>query len=82
MRALSITRKGGAKFEQAVPLWREARAGLRSAIGAETMAALTDLLDRSSRRLVTGGYAPLTQPLRQGPPKGRGVLSSAVDLGA
>jgi DNA-binding MarR family transcriptional regulator len=52
VRTLSITRKGRTTFEQAVPLWRAARAELQGAIGAETMAALTGLLDRSSAKML------------------------------
>jgi len=52
VRAVVITGKGRAKLERAVTPWREARALVEGAIGAETTAALKGLLDLSSAKLV------------------------------
>jgi DNA-binding MarR family transcriptional regulator len=55
VRALAITRKGRAKLEQAMPLWRAARAETEAAIGGETAAAIRGLLDLSSARISKRG---------------------------
>ena len=55
VRALSITRKGRTRLEQAVPHWRAARAELHDAVGADAAGTLTRLLDLSSGRLATAG---------------------------
>lgn len=55
VRALALTRKGRAKLEQAMPLWRAARAETEATIGGETAAAIRGLLDLSSARLSKRG---------------------------
>jgi DNA-binding MarR family transcriptional regulator len=55
VRALALTRKGRAKLEQAMPLWRAARAETEAAIGGETAAAIRGLLDLSSARISKRG---------------------------
>lgn len=51
VRALAITDAGRARFEAAVPLWRQARAKVATAVGVENVEALTGLLKLSSSRL-------------------------------
>lgn len=48
-RSVSITAAGRAKFEQAMPLWREAQRAVKRALGPGDLALLHDLLGRAAR---------------------------------
>jgi DNA-binding MarR family transcriptional regulator len=50
-RFVSITAKGRARLQRAVPFWRRAQAQTRDELGDETMRALARVLDLTSAKL-------------------------------
>jgi DNA-binding MarR family transcriptional regulator len=50
-RAVRLTPKGRRKYEEALPLWRGAQAGLGQALGAKQLRALWDTLESSLERI-------------------------------
>lgn len=51
VRSLTITSRGRAKVEQALPMWRAAKAELEEAVGKQAAVALSGFLNRSSAKL-------------------------------
>jgi DNA-binding MarR family transcriptional regulator len=52
VRIIAISVKGAGLFERAVPLWRAAEREIAQAVGDETLAAMTGLVDLVSLKLV------------------------------
>jgi DNA-binding MarR family transcriptional regulator len=59
VRAVALTAAGRARLKNATPAWRAAQADLETRLGAASVSALNDVLDRSRDRLIESLQPPV-----------------------